>query len=65
MAGYTISATAYLSLNETPEMLLLQNEKLEYLDKHSLLAGFNTFWGHKAGSFYLNTNREQMQRYSE
>lgn len=51
---HTISANAYLSLNDTPEMLLLQNENMEYLDKHSLLAGFNTFWGHKAGSFYLN-----------
>lgn len=51
---YSVSANAYLSLNHTPEQLLLSDGALQRLDKHSLLGGFNTYWGHRVGKIYLN-----------
>ena len=51
---HSISANAYLSLNYAPDLLLLSNETTERLEKHSILGGFNTYWGHKVGKFHLN-----------
>ena len=55
-SSHSLSANAYLSVNELPEQLLLTDSTTEQLRQRSLLGGFDAHFGHKVGSVYLRYN---------
>lgn len=53
---HTLSANAYISLNELPGQLLLTDSTTERLRQRSLLGGFDAHFGDKVGAVYLHYN---------
>lgn len=53
---HTLSANAYISLNELPGQLMLADSTTERLRQRSLLGGFDVHFGSKVGAVYLHYN---------